>query len=150
MKRVLRALIVLFALYSVAGSAAQARDYFGVRLGFPGLGLQFGSTNLITRNLGGRLTVDFVYYRNGAVVGGDILYSLNFNPSRSSFDFSVYFGGGVGVGFANSAFDYDLHGVIGLEFLPIRDLGLFVEVRPLGFTTGGYYFGGAVGLNFGL
>lgn len=146
MKRVLRALIVLFALSGVA----EARDYFGVRLGFPGIGLQVGSTDLISRNLGGRLTVDFVYFRNGAVVGGDILYSLNFDSRRSSLNFSLYFGLGVGLGVANSAFDYDLHGVIGFEFLPIRDLGLFVEVRPLGFTTGGYYFGGAIGLNFTL
>ena len=146
MKRVLRALIVLLACCSVA----EARDYFGVRLGFPGLGLQVGSTDLISRNLGGRLTVDFVYFRNGAVVGGDILYTLNFDTRRSALDFALYFGLGVGLGVSNNAFDYDLHGVIGFEFLPIRDLGLFVEVRPLGFTTGGYYFGGAIGLNFGL
>jgi hypothetical protein len=146
MKHIAYVLIAWFALFS----AADARDYFGIRIGFPEIGLQIGSTNLIARNLGGRLTIDFAYWRNGALVGGDILYTLNIPTPRSAIDFAVYFGLGVGVGFTNSAFDYNLHGVIGLEVLPIPDLGLFVEVRPIGLTTGGYYFGGSIGLNFQL
>lgn len=143
----------LFAVIAALGlaSGAEARDYFGVRFGFPELGVQLGSTDLISRNLGGRLTVDFGYYVNGVVLGGDILYTLVLPTPGSSFDLDVYFGGGVGFGFSNgSRLGWNVHGVLGLDFLVTRDLAIFAEVRPLGYADYGYYYGGSLGLNFRL
>ena len=143
-------LVAALAALSLAPTA-QARDYFGVRFGFPELGVQLGSTDLISRNLGGRLTVDFGYRNSSVILGGDILYTLVIPTPGSSFDLDVYFGGGVGFGFAGgNSFGYNVHGVLGLDFLLTRDFAIFAELRPVGFSEAGYYYGGSLGLNFRL
>jgi hypothetical protein len=141
--------LILTALLAL-GSSAQARDYFGVRFGFPELGLQIGSTTAFSRNLGGRLTVDFGYRNNSFLVGGDVLYTIVIPTPNTSLDLEVYLGGGLGLGFAPSAVDYNLHFVLGLEFLLTRQIGVFIEGRPVGYGSLGYYYGGSLGLNFRL
>jgi hypothetical protein len=151
MKRNIRrnALIILTAALSLAPSAA-ARDYFGIRLGFPEVGLQLGSTTLISRNLGGRLTIDFGYYRNNAILGGDILYTLPLDPPGRGLSFELYFGGGFGFALGRDTGFDNVHGVIGANVQVTRDFGLFIEGRPFGYGSGSYYYGGGIGLNFTL
>jgi hypothetical protein len=150
MKKVL--LILVSSLSLMTLSSADARSFFGIRFGFPELGVQFGSTNVFGRNVGGRLTADFGYYNNAILVGGDILYYLTIPTPGVSFDLDFYVGGGLGVGFLtnNNGVGYNIHFVLGLEFLFTRDLSLFFEARPVGYGNFGYYYGGALGVNFRL
>jgi hypothetical protein len=148
MKRVLLILISSVSLMALSG--AEARNFFGVRFGFPELGVQIGSTTAFGRNVGGRLTADFGYYNNSILVGGDILYFLTIPTPGVTFDLDFYLGGGLGVGFLtdNRGVGYNIHFVLGLEFLLTRDLGVFFEARPIGYGNFGYYYGGAIGVNF--
>ena len=72
--------------------------------------------------------------------------------SSVSFDLDVYLGGGLGVGISTNGgtIGYNAHAVLGLELLFTRSISGFIEVRPLGFGNLGYYYGGAVGVNFRL
>jgi hypothetical protein len=142
-------ILMLTALLAL-GSSAQARDYFGIRFGFPELGLQIGSTTAFSRNLGGRLTVDFGYRNNSFLVGGDLLYTIIIPTPRSSLDLEFYLGGGLGLGFASNDLDYNLHLVLGLELLFTRQISIFIEGRPVGYGSSGYYYGGSLGINFRL
>lgn len=147
-------LIALTAALSLA-PVADARDYFGIRFGFPEVGLSLGSTTLISRNLGGRLTVDFGYYSNVAILGGDILYTLPIDPPGRGLSLELYFGGGLGFGLGRyTGFD-NIHGVVGANIQFNRDLGVFIEARPFGYGPNGYgpsgyYYGAGIGLNFTL
>jgi hypothetical protein len=145
-----RFMILIAAMLLAIGSSAQARDYFGIRFGFPELGLQLGSTTAFSRNLGGRLTVDFGYRNNSFIIGGDILYTIIIPTPNTRLDLEFYLGGGLGVGFAPNVVDYNLHFVLGLEFLLTRQIGIFIEGRPVGYSSLGYYYGGALGINFRL
>ena len=141
----------LIAAMSLA-PIADARDFFGVRFGFPEIGLQLGSTTLISRNLGGRLTVDFGYSSNAAILGGDILYTLPIDLPGRGLNLELYFGGGLGFALGRySGFD-NVHGVIGANLQLNRDIGIFIEGRPFGYGYdsgyGRYYYGGGIGLNF--
>jgi hypothetical protein len=139
MKRNLRrnALLALTAALSLA-PVADARDYFGIRFGFPEVGLSLGSTTLISRNLG------------AAILGGDILYTLPLDPPGRGLSFELYFGGGLGFALGRyTGFD-NVHGVIGANVQVNRDFGLFIEGRPFGYGPGGYYYGAGIGLNFTL
>ena len=145
--------LMLVTIGSLMGfTTADAREFFGIRLGFPELGVQLGSTSVFGRNIGGRLTADFGYSNNNIVLGGDILYYLTIPTPGASFDLDVYLGGGVGVGIGTNggAIGYNAHAVLGLELLFTRSLSAFVEVRPFGFGNLGYYYGGAIGVNFRL
>jgi hypothetical protein len=145
--------IILTAAITAALSlapVADARDYFGIRFGFPEVGLSLGSTTLISRNLGGRLTVDFGYYSNAAILGGDILYTLPLDPPGRGLSFELYFGGGLGFALGRyTGFD-NVHGVIGANVQVNRDFGVFIEGRPFGYGPSGYYYGAGIGLNFTL
>jgi hypothetical protein len=143
-------IILVSSLSFMTLSQAEARNYFGIRFGFPELGVQIGSTTVFGRNVGGRLTADFGYYSNAVLIGGDILYYLTIPTPGASFDLDFYVGGGLGVGFTtnNSGLGYNIHFVLGLELLFTRDLSLFFEARPFGYGNFGYYYGGALGLNF--
>jgi hypothetical protein len=151
MKRNLKrnALIALTAALSLA-PVADARDYFGIRFGFPEVGLSLGSTTLISRNVGGRLTVDFGYYRNTAILGGDLLYSLPIDPPGRGLIFEIYFGGGIGFALGRDTGFDNVHGVIGANVQLNRDLGIFIEGRPLGYGPYGYYYGANIGINLTL
>jgi hypothetical protein len=142
--------ILILTAFLVLGSSAQARDYFGIRFGFPELGLQIGSTSAFGRNLGGRLTVDFGYRNNTFIVGGDLLYTIVIPTPNTRLDLEFYLGGGLGLGFAPNVVDYNLHLVLGFEFLITRQIGIFIEGRPVGYGSFGYYYGGALGINFRL
>ena len=148
------ALIAITAALSLA-PVADARDYFGIRFGFPEVGLSLGSTTLISRNLGGRLTVDFGYYSNVAILGGDILYTVPIDPPGRGLSLELYFGGGLGFGLGRyTGFD-NIHGVVGANIQFNRDLGVFIEARPFGYGPNGYgpsgyYYGAGIGLNFTL
>ncbi len=149
MKKVV--LILVSSLSLMVFSGAEARNYFGIRFGFPELGVQFGGTNVFGRNVGGRVTADFGYYNNSVLVGGDILYYITIPTPGVSFDLDLYVGGGVGVGFVTNnagGLGYNIHFVLGAEFLLTNALGIFVEARPFGYGNFGYYYGGALGLNF--
>jgi hypothetical protein len=150
MKKVLLILVSSLSLMGFTG--AEARDYFGIRFGFPELGVQLGSTSVFGRNVGGRLTADFGYSNSSVLVGGDILYYIVIPTPGVSFDLDFYVGGGLGVGFGTNggAFGYNAHFVLGVDFLFTRSLGLFLEARPFGFGSYGYYYGGAFGFNFTL
>lgn len=145
-------LILISSLSLMGFTAADAREFFGIRLGFPELGVQFGSTSVFGRNIGGRLTADFGYGNSSVVLGGDILYYLTIPTPGASFDLDVYLGGGVGVGIGTSggSIGYNAHAVLGLELLFTRNISGFIEVRPFGFGNLGYYYGGAIGVNFRL
>jgi hypothetical protein len=146
------ALIALTAAMSLVGTA-DARDYFGIRFGFPEVGLSLGSTSLISRNIGGRLTVDFGYYSNAAVLGGDLMYILPIDPPGRGLSFELYFGGGLGFALGRSSGFDNIHGLVGANVQINRDLGVFAELRPFGYGNayyGGYYYGGSLGLNFTL
>ncbi len=145
-----RICILIVTVLLAINSSAQARDYFGIRFGFPELGLQLGSTTVFGRNLGGRLTVDFGYRNNSFIVGGDILYTIIIPTPNTSLDLEFYLGGGLGLGFAPDVLAYNLHFVLGLEFLLTRQIGIFIEGRPVGYGNFGYYYGGALGINFRL
>ena len=145
-------LILVSTLSLMIASQADAREFFGIRLGFPELGVQLGSTSVFGRNIGGRLTADFGYNNNNIVLGGDILYYLTIPTPGVNFDLDVYLGGGVGVGIGTNggAIGYNAHAVLGLELLFTRSFSGFLEVRPFGFGNLGYYYGGAIGVNFRL
>ena len=69
-------LILIFIVSLTGFTQAAARSFFGIRLGFPEIGVQLGSTSVFGRNVGGRLTADFGYNNNNVVLGGDILHYL--------------------------------------------------------------------------
>lgn len=145
-------LILVSSVSLMCYTQADAREFFGIRLGFPEIGVQLGSTSVFGRNVGGRLTADFGYNNNNVLLGGDILYYLTIPTPGVSFDLDIYLGGGVGVGIGTNGgtFGYNAHAVLGLELLLTRSLSGFLEVRPFGFGNLGYYYGGAIGVNFRL
>ncbi|NJK44289.1 MAG: hypothetical protein HC933_08400 [Pleurocapsa sp. SU_196_0] len=100
MKKLL--IILVSSLSFMTLSQAEARNFFGIRFGFPELGVQIGSTTVFGRNVGGRLTADFGYYSNAVLIGGDILYYLTIPTPGASFDLDFYVGGGLGVGFTTN------------------------------------------------
>ncbi len=151
MKRTL-ILLTFLAAFGFSG-ACEARNYFGVRFGYPELGLQIGNSNLFAKNLGGRVTADFNYYGSSVVLGADLLYTLPVPTPNTSFDLAFYLGGGLGLGLGLNGgqnFGYNLHGVLGLDFIVNKDFSLFLEVRPFGWGDYGYYYGGSLGLNLTL
>jgi hypothetical protein len=135
----------------VALQAADARTSFGVRLGFPELGVQVSNTNFFSSRVGGRITADFGYIgSNTIVLGADVLYSLPIPTQGSSIDLEAYLGGGLGVALGNRSSAYNVHLVLGLELLLNRDLGVFVEARPVVAGNYGYWYGAGLGLNIRL
>jgi hypothetical protein len=149
MKKMVCIIIALLVGSSFA-NAQSNRNYFGIRLGFPEIGVQIGSTNIFARNIGGRLTLDFAFAGNGVLVGADVLGYFNIPTPGSSLDVDVYAGAGAAVGLRsnNNNLAFDIHLVLGLELLLSKSFGLFVEARPVGFGDSGFSFAGAIGINF--
>ena len=74
--------LMLVTIGSLMGfTTADAREFFGIRLGFPELGVQLGSTSVFGRNVGGRLTADFGY-GNSSGYGLDKRYSTDWGQIR--------------------------------------------------------------------
>jgi hypothetical protein len=148
MKRFFTFLAAVVAMTALSG--ADARNYFGVRLGYPELGVQLGSTNFFSRDVGGRITADFGYYNSNTIVlGADALYNIPIPTPNTSLDLNVYVGGGLGLVLGNRVLGYNIHGVLGVDILLSPAIGVFLETRPaFGGTFG--YFGAGAGLNFRL
>ncbi|HEX2864728.1 MAG TPA: hypothetical protein VHN99_09175, partial [Deinococcales bacterium] len=123
---------ILAAGMGLAGNAA-ASNYFGVRLGYPEVGLQVGSTNLFGPHFGGRITADFWYGAGLVALNGDALYSIPLGTPGAGADLDFYFGGGLGVVLDTSgaqALGYNVHGVLGLGLVASKDVTVFLETRP--------------------
>ncbi len=149
MRKIVTIIIVLLVSSSFA-NAQSARNYFGIRLGFPEVGVQIGSTNIFARNIGGRLTLDFAFASNGVLVGADVLGYFTIPTRGSSIDLDVYVGAGAAIGIRTSRNEpaFDIHLVLGLELLLNNSISFFVETRPVGFGDSGFSVAGAVGINF--
>jgi hypothetical protein len=148
MKRIFTFLATVVVMTALSG--ADARNYFGVRLGYPELGVQLGSTNFFSREIGGRVTADFGYYSGSSLVlGADVLYNIPISTPNTALDLNVYLGGGLGLVVGERGFDYNVHGVLGIDVLLSPTVGVFLETRP---AFGGRYgyFGAGAGINFRL
>jgi hypothetical protein len=153
MKKLLSIIFVFFALSSLADAQVANRSYFGVRLGFPELGVQLGNTSVFGRGIGGRLTLDFGAFRgNDLLLGGDILVHLPIPTPGSSLDLEVYVGGGAAIGLntIDSNLAFNVHLVLGLELLLNRSVSVFLEARPVASGNTGFSVAGAAGLNLRL
>jgi hypothetical protein len=150
MKKVLPLIVSLLAFSSLAHAQTSNRSYFGIRLGFPELGVQLGNTSVFGRGVGGRLTLDFAFQGNGVLVGGDILAHIPIPTPGSSLDLEVYAGGGAAVGLRTNRNElaFNVHLVLGVELLLNRSISVFLEARPVGFGDTGFSVAGAAGLNF--
>jgi hypothetical protein len=150
MKKILSVLIAFFVFSSLVNAQASNRSYFGVRLGFPELGVQLGNTSVFGRGIGGRLTLDFGAFRgNELLLGGDILVHIPIPTPGSNLDLEVYVGGGAAIGLntIDSNLAFNVHLVLGLELLLNRNISLFLEARPVASGNTGFSVAGAAGLN---
>jgi hypothetical protein len=147
MKRLFTFLVAIIAILALQG--ADARSYFGVRLGYPELGVQLGNTTFFSREIGGRITADFGYDNNTIVLSGDALYNIPIPTPNTALDLNVYLGGGVGLVVGDRVLSYNVHGVLGVDILLSPAIGVFLETRPA-FGGNRGYFGAGAGINFRL
>jgi hypothetical protein len=153
MNKLLSIIFAFLVFSSFATAQTSSRSYFGVRLGFPELGVQLGNTAVFGRGIGGRLTLDFGAFRgNELLLGGDILAHLPIPTPGSSLDLEVYVGGGAAVGLntLESNLAFNVHLVLGLELLLNRSVSVFLEARPVASGNTGFSVAGAAGLNLRL
>lgn len=151
MKRIILALVLAL----LAGSAAQAQNWFGLRSGYPlGVTLHYGIDDALAPGTDLRINGRVVVRGSTAAVGIGVDALRTVAVERP---FEVYVGGGPAIEIGSNIF-LDVHGLAGAEFrftdVDLPELGVFVE-GALGATialSGGTSqvpdFGAAVGFNW--
>lgn len=147
MKRfLLVALVGLAAAFPLAW-AQDAEPYAG-----GGFGLEFiggGSAVALTFQGGADDLLGSLGLRGNLDVGisGSFFeLAVDLLANFPSDDLNPYVGGGFGI-IPGGSVGFNIHGVGGLEFFATENVGLFAELQPKLYVTGGTSFG--VGLRFG-
>lgn len=151
MKRFLVGSVAVLGL----SSAALADTYVGARVGYPGLGAQFGVSDALLPGLGFRLRATALpFSAGGPGFGGGL--DLLFTIPVGLLGVSPYVGAGAAFTYAPATagaapqFQVGAEAVGGAEFRPFPFLGVFAEVTP-GVTFSPSFafsgFGVAAGVN---
>lgn len=147
MKKFITGAVVVLGL-SMLGSAAQA-DSFGVRTGYPFLGVQY-TMGGAPSTPGLRFVLSSLFVN--ANLQADYLLHM---PLPSLENFSLYYGGGANLDVAfGGGFGIGAQGTVGVEYQLTHQLSIFgdtslgVTFRPSSNAPIQPYYGGGFGVNF--